>query len=129
MTFKVDGLEQLKISVKILGSKSPAFVQKALTAFGNKTQRKLSRKHYPAELPNQEYIRRYQYGGLQGSFVTGRVDEDTIFIGNTMEAAGYVIGENQADIHEGRWWQLQPYVIGELDELLIEIGGEAERIW
>ena len=129
MGISVEGTEELYISLRRLSANRPAFLREATDKWGEEVREMFTAKDYPAELPNQKYIRRYMDGGLQGSFTTGRIDEETIFIGNEMEAAGYVIGGEQAYMHVDRWWRMLPIVSDELDNLIEAVDHEIERIW
>jgi hypothetical protein len=90
-----------------------AIAQEELNKFGETAVQKLAAEAYPAQLPNQKYVRtfllrnRFQWKArpLQKS---GR-----ILLSNTAPNRRFAIGKkSQARIHQGRWWTMQDKVQG-----------------
>lgn len=75
-------------------------------------------------------------GTLQREITTETAVNGNAVIGNigtALEYAPYVIGDNQAPIHQGRWWQLDDEVEKNLDDatrVLEETAwAEIEKLW
>lgn len=83
---------------------------------------------YPAPPANSSYVRT----GKLGQSITTEVTTDGVdvagVIGSNIPYAPYVIGsdDEQAWMHEGRWWQLDNIVEKNLDAIAEEIGQSVE---
>ena len=73
----------------------------------------LDLKEYPPMLPNQKYKRTFN---LRNSWLYAVLRPTEAEIGNAATYAGWVQGERQAAIHQGRWSKMR------------EIGEEAVRV-
>lgn len=121
------GLDELINKVKTLKGPEGIRAKSVANAWTQDTVNMLIQKPYPPELPGQVYIR------------TGNLAAEWHSIGNITAAkwsfvnksgyAPFVIGEDPAWMHAGRWWEALPTIEAEIPKLLNRFKSWIERIW
>lgn len=83
---------------------------------------------YPAPPPNSSYVRTGKLGQTITEEVATVGNDVSGMIGSDIEYAPYVIGgdDEQAWMHQGRWWQLENVVEKDLDLIIDEIAQSIE---
>lgn len=90
---------------------------------------KLSHIGYPPKRPGQRYVRTMN---LKHSFAARRIQSSQWAIENRATAKGrlyasYVIGDNQAWMHKGRWYIMSEQVEKEVPKLTEMLNQESKR--
>lgn len=108
-----------------------AVLNNVLNEWGQATVNHLAQKRYPPPPANSRYVRT---GTLGRSF--GRTDarEGTIRLRNTANQGRgyypvYVISEQQAAIHAGRWWTMPDVIRDRAPQLEALIKRRLERVF
>jgi hypothetical protein len=83
---------------------------------------------YPSPPENSSYVRTGKLGQSITEEVTAQGNDVVGVIGSNIQYAPYVIGgdDEQAWMHEGRWWQLPNVVEKDLDAISDEVGRSIE---
>ena len=88
-----------------------AIAQEELNKFGEMAVQKLAAETYPAQLPNQKYVRTFLLRNRFQWKARPLQKAGRILLSNTAPRRRFAIGKkSQARIHQGRWWTMQDKV-------------------
>ena len=119
-TVDIIGLVPLRSRLCYLGESSGLrFAAKPVAQFSERMVKTLTAEPYPPKLPNQQYVRTLL---LKNSFRQARLDVARHVIQNTAPKRRFVIGNQQAAIHEGRWWKMREIIERDLEDLSKALG-------
>lgn len=95
-------------------------IDDALTEWGKETLdgHLYGMANYAPPPPNSTYVRT---GALGADWGLRRAGKMAIAFTNNMHYAGYVVGQQQAAIHAGRWWIALERIRERLDKLTAKI--------
>lgn len=104
---------------------------KALGEFADDRRDALEKEPYPPPVPNQRYIRTYR---LKYGYYVQKPRKMVRVISNRAASqgglyGGYVVGQQQAYMHQGRWYQALDIVEQGLPDLADKVGDEGIRIF
>lgn len=102
ISMEVRGTNRVRNKLRTAAAKLPDRTEKVVGAWARQTRAFLKSTPYPAKRPGQSYVRT---GTLANSWRARRVKDGVWNIENSAEYSGFVVGENQAWMHEGRWWK------------------------
>lgn len=119
-TVDIIGLVPLQSRLSYLNeTQGLRFAAAPVAKFSQKMVKTLTAEPYPPKLPNQQYVRTFL---LKNSFRQARLGVARHVIQNTAPRRRYVIGNQQADIHKGRWWKMREIIERDLEELSEALG-------
>jgi len=136
LTITVKGLDELRAK---FGDAHPVIQRELYRAMYRAVVGELGRMPaYPPQPPNSTYVRRMRLGGSLTSLVgkaegaassVEKVGKNVQgIVGTNVVYAGWVIGQNQAAVHKGRWWQLEESVMSHKRQIEAEFEDAAGRI-
>jgi len=130
---KIHGLDLLMKKFRELAVSNPEIGDEPLNKFSQEMTVTLGREPYPPELPNQKYIRTYQF---KNSWFYKKADIARYKIINDARNpksgefyAGWVAGTKQAPIHIGRWWQAVKVVKRHIKTLSNYLNTAYQKVW
>lgn len=123
INIEIKGFNRVQNKMRKFAATMPRNVQQVIHKWGQKTRAKLKGWPYPPRRPRQKYVRT---GNLANSWKA--VDtRHGVSIDNTATYARYVVGDNQAWMHKGRWWQARPLIEDSIPALTLELTKEIEK--
>ena len=132
INIEVKGLAELKRKMTTLFTgNSRHIISYLLLRVGRYAQGALQGRPYPSERPGQTYRRT---GQLNRAWYARITKNDTISIINPAKGksgyyASYVVGDQQAWMHAGRWWQARNVVEESLPQAIEETSEYTEAVW
>ena len=96
------GVNRVRNTLRRLASLMPEIVDPELSDWAKDTAKELKRTPYPPKRPAQKYVRT---GRLANSWKVGHPKRGVVSVLNSAKYAGFVVGDKQAWMHEGRWWK------------------------
>ena len=120
---QIRGDEEAKDATKRLSK--DGWKDKELGKWADKERDELEKEPYPAEISGQRYVRTYK---LKYGYRVDKPRKMWRRIANIASArhsgeyGGYVVGQRQAYMHAGRWYQALNIVEGHLPRLTDKIG-------
>ena len=105
-TIKIEGFEQLQAKLAQMRALERVVINPTLKKWGQATRAKLKSTKYPPKLPAQKYVRT---GQLANRWASKPLGNSAVMISNAARQKGryyaeYVVGQDQAGVHRGRWW-------------------------
>lgn len=118
-SFNVYGVNRVRNQLRGLVSAHSKLLDPAVRQWAQSTRGKLKGTPYPAPPNDSKYVRT---GNLANRFAVSRIGTAKYRIQNNASYGSWVVGEDsgtlrQAQVHKGRWWQMQPIIEKELPEL------------
>lgn len=105
IAFKIVGAVRVRNNLRTMLSQNKQIFDDVIRDHTKKLQRTLSRKKAPPKRPNQTYKRT---GKSQSSFSAKKIGPAVHAIQNSVDHAKYLFDEdNQAWMHQGRWFTIQ----------------------
>lgn len=92
----------MRNSLRRLAVEAVPIADKEVRTWAQDTRKALKATPYPPQRPGQTYKRT---GRLANSFAVKKQGPAVYTLVNSAEYASFVIGENQAWMHKGRWYQ------------------------
>ncbi len=128
MSFSVEikGINRVANALRKLAALDKTILDPVLKRWAQGVRQKLKGTSYPAKRPGQTYVRT---GNLANKWAVDQMSTGVWAIANRADYAEYVIGEEQAWFHEGRWWQAKDIIEGEIPQLTEDLSNEIERVW
>ena len=129
-TISVEGAERLAGKFREAARSSPGEFDKTQGKWARSTAGVLRRKGYPPQRPGQTYVRTRR---LKRGFEAQRQRSLEWSITNVAQHrgkfyAGYVIGDQQAWMHAGRWWKMRTEIEKELPKLTKALEQDISRL-
>lgn len=132
VTFEYRGVNRVANNLRTLAALNKNVIDPVGRKWAGKVRRKLKGKPYPSRRPNQRYVRRGNLAnkwevtspGLGKWGFTNQATSD-----KGVAYPGFVVGNDQAAVHKGRWWQALPVIEEEIASLTKDLSQEIERIW
>lgn len=128
MSFSVEikGINRVSNALRKLAALDKTILDPVLSKWAQGLRGKLKGKAYPPKRPGQTYVRT---GRLANSWAVDQQGAGTWAITNRTDYGGFVIGDEQAAAHKGRWWQARPAIEEEIPTLTRDLSDEIERVW
>ena len=105
---EIRGSNRVRNSLRRLAADTPDIIDDPIREWSQDTRKRLKATKYPPKRPGQTYVRT---GRLANSFAVEKQSEARYTIVNRAPYSIYVIGDsrgqNQAWMHEGRWWTMR----------------------
>lgn len=99
-----------------------------LEGVGDATLPKL--RIYPPEVPNQRYLRKYKFRDSWKRRDAKRTgSEIEVDLDNPTSYGPYLVGDDQAPAHRGRWWKLRTVAEEQRGVLRARVQAWALRTW
>ena len=129
MPIVIRGAEEAAAAIGAL-SKKP-WKDKELGRWADTEREMLAKTPYPPTLPNQRYVRTYQ---LKHGYRVQKPRKmvriiNNVASGKSGEYGGYVVGQQQAYMHMGRWYVAFELVEADVPALIDKIGDAGVRIF
>ena len=102
LSFKIDGVERVRKKLRPLANLSREVLEPVVKDFAKVARRTLKSTKYPPKRPVQRYRRT---GRLGNSWATQKRGTALWTVVNKQQYASFVVGNNQAWMHKGRWWK------------------------
>lgn len=128
MSFSVEikGINRVSNALRKLAALDKNVIDPVGKRWAEKVRKKLKGTSYPAKRPGQTYVRT---GRLTSSWAVDQLGVGAWSITNRTAYGGFVVGDEQAESHQGRWWQARPLIEEEIPELTRDLSDEIERVW
>lgn len=129
-SIEVRGVNRVRNSLRRLAADTPELIDSDIRDWSQDTRKALKGTKYPAKRPGQTYVRT---GRLANSFAVNREGKASYAIQNRASYAVYVIGDargqNQAWMHEGRWWTMREEIEKRTPELVKKLTRTLMRLF
>lgn len=102
ISMRVEGTNRVANRFRTAAAKTPERLDAGIQKWAQSIRAKLKSTPYPAKRLNQRYVRT---GNLANRWAVEKVKKAAYNIVNRVAYSGYVVGEEQAWMHEGRWWK------------------------
>jgi len=122
---EVQGARQLQEKFNKYIRTSPGTFDKTTGRWAKQTAGQLGRQSYPARRAGQTYVRTKR---LKRGYRAKRIQSSVWQIFNLVRYAGFVVGQFQAWMHKGRWWQAQDKVNKRQPKLIKALRKDIQRI-
>lgn len=122
----VRGVNRIRNALRSLAAMDRTVLEPELRAWAQRVRRLLKSKPYPSKRAGQRYART---GRLANSWGVEQGKSGEVSIRNSAAYATWVVGDKQAWMHAGRWWQARPTIEDEIPELTREISEKIRRTW
>lgn len=129
---RVVGFNRVRNNLRRLVNFHPDVTTPVMKEWGQETRKTLKGTRYPPKRPGQKYVRT---GRLASSW-RAEVNRGAVSIFNTAKQprqarlyAGYVVGDDQAWMHKGRWWQARDIIQKQIPKLTDALTRTLEKIW
>lgn len=126
VTFEIRGSNRVANNLRTLAALNKNVIDPVGRKWAKGVRGKLKSKPYPSQRAGQTYVRT---GELANRWAVDTTRMGMWSITNTREGAGFVVGDEQASVHLGRWWQARPTIEEEIPQLTKDLSDEIERIW
>jgi len=123
---KIKGLARVRAKLAKLIAMDANIITPELKEWGKDEADRLQNTAYPPPRPQQRYKRTGKLGRSWSSSVIGSA---AVKISNNAGYAPWVVGEKQAWMHAGRWWQARPIVEKDIPELTKSITKKIDSPW
>ena len=128
---EIRGYNRVRNALRKLASQNPSLVQQVGEKRIKEIRTLLRRQKYPAQRPNQKYRRS---GELSRRWASQNQQTGRWAITNQASHkgrlyAGYVVGDDQAWMHRGRWWKARDVIEAQMKEFVRALSREIEKIW
>lgn len=128
-SIEIRGSNRVRNSLRRLAADAPEIIDEDIREWSQDVRRSLKATKYPPRRPGQTYIRT---GRLANSFAVDREGRGRYSLVNRAPYALYVIGDsrgqNQAWMHEGRWWTMRQEIEQYTPELVRRITASLLRV-
>ena len=129
--------DRVKNALRYLAARQPELTDKIMGDWAKDMRTMLKSHPYPAKRPTQTYVRT---GRLANSWAAIQVRTGVWSLTNTatnqktgapyaFRVVGDADGENQAWMHEGRWWIARDLLDGYTDDLTQRLTRQLEDYW
>lgn len=125
-SYEVRGINRVRNALRRLAALDRTILQPGLKEWSQLVRKQLKAKPYPSQRPGQTYVRT---GNLANRWAAEPIGTSAVTITNTADHAGFVVGDNQAGVHAGRWWQASPVIEEQMPSLTKKLSQEIERVW
>lgn len=112
--FEVRGTNRVANPIRKTAAQFPDISDEVIGGWAKKERAGLKGLPYPPKLPNQKYVRT---GELPNRWAAVRVKAGVWRLQNAREGVGYVVGDKQAKIHQGRWYKADAEIGKSVPEL------------
>lgn len=128
MTFSVEfkGINRVSNALRKLAKLDKTILEPVGKRWAEGVRKKLKGKAYPPKRPGQTYVRT---GRLANSWAVDAPGAGVWSITNRTDYGAFVVGDEQAAVHKGRWWQARPTIEEEIPTLTRDLSDEIERTW
>lgn len=129
--YKIVGYNRVRNSLRRLASLNSEVIDPVVGGWAKSTARKLKSTKYPPKRPNQRYKRT---GQLANKWSAVRIIGGQWTIENRAQQKGriyarYVVGDEQAWMHKGRWWRASDEIAKYTPDLTKQLTSKIEDIW
>lgn len=121
--FETTGVDDLRRKLDVVDDLPGNIIDPVLADFVPEERDRLENTPYPPMLPNQRYIRTFR---LKFSFRANRRAEAEYTLRNEAPYSGFVVGIQQAEIHQGRWWIAYHMLLDRVPDLTRALVDELE---
>lgn len=135
-SLEIRGYNRVANNLRRLASDLESELDEPMYRWAQDTRAALKSTPYPPKRPNQRYIRT---GRFASSWRVDKTGDSRYQINNYAAApgggryAGYVagdgLGQNQAWMHQGRWWIARDVIEGRMDNLRTRMIQRMVHIW
>lgn len=130
-SYEIRGISRLKNALRKLAALDRNILEPETEKWAGQTVKTLRATPYPAKRPGQTYVRK---GRLTGSWKAERQGIGKWAIVNLARGKGqgyaaYVVGENQAFMHLGRWWKARDIIEKRIPVLTNSLAKKIEDTW
>lgn len=126
LSVTIKGVNRVRNSLRGLTAMDKTIINSELRAWAQRVRRMLKSKPYPSKRAGQRYART---GRLANSWGAEQRRSGEVSIRNSADYATWVVGDKQAWMHAGRWWQARPTIEDEIPELTRELSEKIQRTW
>lgn len=128
MTFSLElrGIQRVSNALRKLAALDKTILDPVGWQWAQGVRKKLKATSYPAKRPGQTYQRT---GNLANRWAADKQGVGVWAISNRADYSGFVVGDEQAFMHKGRWWQARPVIEAEIPQLTKDLSDEIERVW
>ena len=126
LSFEFRGINRIRNNLRTLAALNRTILQPGLRAWAQAVRKKLKGKPYPPQRPGQTYIRT---GNLASRWAAEPIGAGAVAIVNRADYAGWVVGDEQAGVHQGRWWQARPIIEEDIPNLTRQLSEDIEKVW
>lgn len=128
MTFSIEfkGINRVSNALRKLAALDKTILDPVGKRWAQGVTKKLKGKAYPPRRPGQTYVRT---GRLANSWAVDALGAGVWSITNRTDYGVFVVGDEQAAVHKGRWWQARPTIQEEIPQLTRDLSDEIERVW
>lgn len=126
VTVDIKGINRISNNLRTLAALDKTVLDPEMKDWTQDTNKLLKSKPYPPQRANQKYRRT---GELANKWAADKRGTGVWAIVNRKAAAGWVVGDRQAWMHQGRWWQARPTIEGETPKLTKALAAKVEKVW
>lgn len=131
LKFEFKGYNRVGNKLRKLASLNSQIVDPEMKAWAQDTRATLKGTKYPPKRPLQTYIRT---GRLANSWKVTKTKPGVFNIENQASFKGrayakYVVGDDQAWMHKGRWWKARDIIAQETSKLVSRLTKAIRQIW
>lgn len=127
-TVEIDirGINRISNNLRTLAALDKTVLDPEMQAWAQSVRGLLKSKPYPPAPATSKYRRT---GRLANSWLAAKHGTGVGGIKNSAPYSGFVVGNNQAFMHQGRWWQARPTIEGETPKLTKALAAKVEKVW
>jgi hypothetical protein len=125
LEFGIENAKEVAASLALLED-LPAYLNNDFDAWASMTLHRYLRgtTNYPPPPSGSTYQRT---GNLGGGWAATKTANSVYSFDNPVEYAGYVVGDDQAFMHRGRWWQASERIDERIVELALMLDAKLKR--
>ena len=123
---EIRGINRVRNSLRKLVAMDKNILEPELRNWMQNLRKELKSTPYPPRRSNQRYKRT---GRLGNSWAVDSAGTGKWKITNRVKYASWVVGDKQAWMHVGRWWQARPIIEKNIPKLTQSISKKVEDTW